>query len=232
MADGLAPHLASTLGLPPPALIDDRLLTTSPETVKDKRAAIIRYIWGESGFPRAKPETISTNVPSPVKDLKNAASVEAFKIRMEAEQENITYHFIPKRKNGQLVVLQHGHACTFDDAREPQGYGMANALDVLLGEGFGVLAAYMPHMRPGDCRTVPHGEMFDLAVKSGSPLKFFLEPVAISLNALKRRYKEVHMAGLSGGGWTTTLYPQSTRVSAAAFRLRAASRCISGQAAP
>ena len=48
--------------------------------------------------------------------------------------------------------------------------------------------------------------MFDLATQSGSALKFFLEPVAISLNALKPRYKEVNMAGLSGGGWITTLY--------------------------
>jgi hypothetical protein len=83
---------------------------------------------------------------------------------------------------------------------------MANAIDTLLGSGYAVLAAYMPHMRPDDCRTVPHGQMFDLAIKSGSQLKFFLEPVAISLNALRDRYKEVHMAGLSGGGWTTTLY--------------------------
>jgi hypothetical protein len=83
---------------------------------------------------------------------------------------------------------------------------MANALDTFLAEGYAVLAAYMPHMRPGDCRTVPHARMFDLAVSSGSPLKFFLEPVAISLNALKPRYKEIHMVGLSGGGWTTTLY--------------------------
>jgi hypothetical protein len=48
--------------------------------------------------------------------------------------------------------------------------------------------------------------MFELAVSSGHPLRFFLEPVAVSLNALKPRYKEIHMAGLSGGGWTTTLY--------------------------
>jgi hypothetical protein len=83
---------------------------------------------------------------------------------------------------------------------------MADAIDTLLGEGYAVLAAYMPHMRPNDSRTVPHAKMFDLHVESGSPLKFFLEPVAISLNALRSRYKEVHMAGLSGGGWITTLY--------------------------
>jgi lysophospholipase L1-like esterase len=206
MADGLAPHVAKVLGLAPPVLVDDRALSTSTDAAKRTREAIIRYIWGEAGFPIAKPAAIEKNAASPVKDLKHAASVETLTIRMEASQENTTHHFIPKRKNGRLVVLQHGHACTFDDAQDPHGYGMANAIDTLLSEGYAVLAAYMPHMRPADCRTLPHAEMFDLAVKSGSPLKFFLEPVAISLNALRGRYKEIHMAGLSGGGWTTTLY--------------------------
>ncbi|MGH9628149.1 MAG: hypothetical protein ACRD7E_07385 [Bryobacteraceae bacterium] len=206
MADGLAPHIARVLDLPPPVLVDDRSLTTSADTVKSKRQQIIRYIWGEAGFPRAKPASIEKNAPSPVKNLKNAAMVETLTIRMEAGQQNTTHHFLPKRKNGRLIVLHHGHACTFDDAQDPKGAGMANTIDMLLGEGYGVLAAYMPHMRPDDCRTVPHGQMFDVPVESGSPLKFFLEPVAISLNLLKSRYKEVHMAGLSGGGWTTTLY--------------------------
>jgi GDSL-like lipase/acylhydrolase family protein/SGNH-like hydrolase/esterase family protein len=206
MADGLAPHIARILGLPPPVLVDDHALSASTETAKHKREEIVRFIWGPGGFPQARPASIEKNAPSPVKDLKNTAGVETLTIRMEAGQENTTHHFLPKRRNGRLIVLQHGHACTFDDAQDPRSAGMANAIDTLLGEGYAVLAAYMPHMRPGDCRTVPHARMFDLPVESGSGLKFFLEPVAISLNALKSRYKEVNMAGLSGGGWITTLY--------------------------
>lgn len=206
MADGLAPQIASVLSLPPPVLVDDRSLTITPETVNRKREEIIRFIWGDRGLTRAKPAVVEKHASSPVKDLKNAASVEKLTIRMEAGQENTTHLFVPKKKNGRLMVLQHGHACTFDDSQDPRSYGMASAIDTLLGEGYAVLAAYMPHMRPGDCRTVPHAQLFDLAVESGSPLKFFLEPVAISLNLLRSRYKEVDMAGLSGGGWITTLY--------------------------
>lgn len=48
----------------------------------------------------------------------------------------------------------------------------------------------------------------------GSPIRFFLESTAISLNHLKKRnvvggfpkYRAYHMLGLSGGGWTTTVY--------------------------
>jgi hypothetical protein len=206
MADGLAPHIAKVLELPPPVLVDDRTLTTSIDAARSKRDQIVRFIWGPQGWPRTKPASIEKNAPSPVQGLKNAAGVETFTIRMDAGQENTTHHFLPTRSNGKLVVLHQGHACTFDDARDPRGPGMAHAVDAFLSEGYAVLAVYMPHMRPGDCRTVPHARMFELAVSSGNPLKFFLEPVAVSLNALKPRYKEIHMAGLSGGGWTTTLY--------------------------
>jgi hypothetical protein len=71
----------------------------------------------------------------------------------------------------------------------------------------------MPHMRPGDC-TGGHDAMFQMTNVTGSPIKFFLEPTAISLNHLKTQsrvgnfpnYQAFHMVGLSGGGWTTTVY--------------------------
>jgi lysophospholipase L1-like esterase len=208
MADGLAPHIAKVLNLPPPVLTNDRAITvTSLAAAQNKREEVIRYIWGTAGFPRTqRPSAMERNAASPIAGLKNVKSVETMTIRMEAGQENTTHHFIPQRGNGKLVVLQHGHGCTFDDLTAEKSYGLAHAVNQMLGEGYGVLIAYMPHMRPNDCGTVPHGKMFDLPVSAGSALKFFLEPVAISLNALRPQYKEIHMAGLSGGGWTATLY--------------------------
>src|SRR5688572_25069651 len=64
MADGLAPHVARILNLAPPVLHDDRSLTTSTETAKRKREQIIRYIWGDAGFPRTKPASIDKNAAS------------------------------------------------------------------------------------------------------------------------------------------------------------------------
>lgn len=205
MADGLAPVIANVLNLPPPVLVSDRNVSISPATAAAKRKQIIDYIWGPSGLPRTLPSGRTANAPSPISTLKNAGSVETFTIRMDANQENTTHHILPKQKTSKLIILQHGHACTFDDAADPQGYGMAEAADRFLQAGYAVLIAYMPHMRPGDCRTVSHGSLFSPDVTGGSALKVFLEPVIVSLNALKPKYTEIHMVGLSGGGWTATL---------------------------
>lgn len=205
MADGLAPHLARVLRLPPPRLVDDRHVTVrTPGAAEIKRRQIIDFIWGEAGFPlRKQPAAVERNAKSPISNLRHAARVDTFTIRMDQQQENTTHLFAPKQGKGELVVLHHGHACTFDDAADPRGGGMAAATDGLLEAGYAVLAAHMPHMRPGDCQTMTHNEMF---ARYGNALRFFLEPVAVSLNAIARNYKRVHMAGLSGGGWTTTLY--------------------------
>ena len=111
-------------------------------------------------------------------------------------------------------MLHHGHGCTFDDDPSPKdaGSGLQRTIKALLREGYGVLGVFMPHMRPGDC-TGGHDAMFQIQT-TGSPMKYFLEPTAIDLNYLKSRstsdgfpsYHAFHMVGLSGGGWTTTVY--------------------------
>lgn len=197
-------------------LIDDREISIrTASDVDAKRRALIQYLWGAEGFPNDRfPTVVSTNVASPVQHLTHVTRVDEMRVEMAPGLEGLGYHFLAERPNRQLVVLHHGHACTFDDDPSPKdvGYGMQRTIRALLREGYGVLAVFMPHMRPGDC-TGGHDAMFQIAT-TGSPIKFFLEPVAVSLNHLKQRsrsgqfpqYSVFHMAGLSGGGWTTTVY--------------------------
>ncbi|MBI2946323.1 MAG: Gfo/Idh/MocA family oxidoreductase [Verrucomicrobia bacterium] len=197
-------------------LLDDRAITIhSAREVAQKRRALIQYLWGEEGFPKRRlPSVVLTNVASPVKQLSALARVDEFRIDMAPSLQGLAYHFIPQQPNRELVVVHHGHACTLDDDPSPAeaGYGMQRTIHALLREGYGVLGVFMPHMRPGDC-TGRHDAMF-LTNTVGSPIKYFLEPTAISLNYLKSRsrsdrfpnYRAFHMTGLSGGGWTTTVY--------------------------
>ena len=197
-------------------LIVDRGVTIhSGREVEEKRHALIEYLWGPDGFPKTRlPTTVVTNVSSPVKQLADLARVDELRMDLAPGLQALAYHFIPRKPNRELVVVHHGHACTLDDDPSPRdvGYGLQRTIAALLREGFGVLGVFMPHMRPGEC-TGGHDAMFQLAT-TGSPLKFFLEPTAFSLNYLKSRsradqlpkYRAFHMTGLSGGGWTTTVY--------------------------
>jgi hypothetical protein len=197
-------------------LLDDRAITIhSARDVTEKRRALIQYLWGQEGFPHKRmPDAVLTNVVSPVKQLAHLARVDEFRMNLAPGLEGLAYHFIPAQPNHELVVVHHGHACTLDDdpSMSDVGYGVQRTIRGLLQEGYGVLGVFMPRMRPGDC-TGGHDALFNTNMV-GSPIRYFLEPTALSLNYLKSRsragrfpsYRAFHMTGLSGGGWATTVY--------------------------
>lgn len=206
----------TTLSIPAAQLLDDRAVTLhSAREVTARRRALIQFIWGEAGFPKHRlPDVVQTNIASPVKELNHLARVDEFRMNLAPGLQGLAYHFIPQLPNRELVVVHQGHACTLDDDPSPEdkGYGLQRTIAALLREGYGVLGVFMPHMQPGDCKG-GHEAMFELRT-TGSPMKFFLESTAIGLNEVKHRshadrfqsYRKFHMTGLSGGGWTTTIY--------------------------
>ncbi|MDP4511953.1 hypothetical protein [Nonomuraea turcica] len=142
-------------------------------------------------------------------------------IAMDQSVTSYAHHFIPQtNKQERLVVLHHGHSCTFNDipGDTDEGYGMQRTIYSLLSRGYSVLAVYMPYKATffdiNTCDVRTHDSLFDLQPSQGSSMKYFLEPVAVSLNYLRARYstgdfpryKQYDMIGLSGGGWTTTVY--------------------------
>lgn len=194
-------------------LVDDRNLSVhSRSDVARSREHLIRFVWGAKRLPDTLPVHVTRGVSSPIANVEIIKRVDALQIAMECGQQTVTYHFIPQQPNRRLVIVHQGHVCELDN------YGVGNLIRDLLREGYSVLGAYMPQCRPGDCTgscTAQHNAMFTSLVPSaGSPMKFFLEPITISLNYLESRhradefprYREFYMAGLSGGGWTTTVY--------------------------
>jgi len=195
------------------ALLDDRAVTIAATTAAQaRRAELIRFIWGDAGFPvNSLPVFVKNNDRSPVPKLVNLKRVDTLRISMETGLQGLAHHFIPE-KNGKnrLVVLHlwHSRTCSFNDGTtEEPDVGMRKTLNRLLKEGYPVLAVYMPQVTPEDCRW-DHNVLFQMSV-SGNAMKFFLEPTAVSLNYVMKtypNYRDIAMIGLSGGGWTTTVY--------------------------
>lgn len=213
-------------------LLDDRAITiTSISDADMRRQQLISYIWGTDGFPAATklPARTSLSINALPSDLTptgvplaNLEQVDKLTISMEGPvgeppETNIAYHLIPKRKNNRLVIMNPGHACGyvdhFGDPYSDTGYGDLRTLNALLREGYSVLATYMPHFQPGAC-VLNHNALMAKPVRTGSPLKWFMEPIAVSLNYLRSQYvvdgfpqyQDYNFVGLSGGGWTGVVY--------------------------
>jgi len=178
-----------------------------------KRNSLIEFIWQNKGFPINKmPDTIQNNISDPnYNDLDNLKQIDKIEVGMEYGINSIAYHFIPKLGNNNLVVYHQGHAGDFIFGK--------NTINFLLKEGYSVIAFSMPlngfNNQPeidlkniGTIKLVSHKQFPLLESSNFQPIKFFVEPIAVSLNYLDEKYdyNSYNMIGLSGGGWTTVLY--------------------------
>jgi hypothetical protein len=212
-------------------LVNDRQIRVrTPADVATTRQALINYVWGAEGFPTDKLPRLPViaNDISVIADLPDLERMDTLVVEMEAGVNSYAHHFIPTVKNNRLVILHSGHVGTFDDIDSPddEGFGMRRTVKGLLGDGYSVLAVYMPRnaqfessiLVSDDQGTPAHTEFFNLLEyqpRYGSPFKYFLEPIAVYLNYLSTRaavdsfpiYKDYSIIGFSGGGWTATVYP-------------------------
>jgi len=185
-----------------------------------KRKELIKFIWGEAGFPDSE---LPDKVEEGTRDeryagLNNLKQINRIYIPMEWGIDSIVYHFIPLAGNNELVIYHQGHRGDFI-------HGL-DTISALLDRGYAVIGMSMPllglnnqpvvHLeRFGWLKITSHEQLKFLEMDAGHPIKFFLHPVAVVLNyAQQYGYDSLHMVGLSGGGWTTTLYAAiDTRIS-------------------
>ena len=137
---------------------------------------------------------------------------------MEFGIESIVYKFIPKNPNNQVILYHQGHEGGF--------YNGTKQIRQFIENGYTVIAFSMPlkglnnqptvKLSLGQIKMTRHDAMRFLLPKQGHSIKYFIEPVIITLNYLERNYDYslVSMVGISGGGWTTTLAAAAdTRIS-------------------
>lgn len=189
------------------------------------RRDLLASIWEDGILPsRHAPLSIEPTNTSGVTKLKWNVSHEFF------ELESTVYHSLrkadvapstKKRASDTFVIHHHGHARACDHTLpESRCDGPLSFFDyynisqwVHDDLGADIFFHYMPLFPPN---TQPagypssvqlHHQWFEQwQLKGDSTIRYFLEPVILSINyALSLGYKHVLMMGKSGGGWTTTL---------------------------
>jgi len=190
------------------------LISISSESdVLEKRMQLIKFIWGVEQ--ESLPDYIPANIERSISDdryfgMGNLASIDKITVEMEYGINSIAYHFKSDISNDRLVVYHQGHKGDFIAGRD--------TIESLLGSGYSVMAISMPlggfNNNPtvstnifGDLKLRGHDDFRFVKPDSGSPIKFFVEPLSVILNYIEEfNYKDVSMVGISGGGWTTVLY--------------------------
>ncbi len=112
-----------------------------------------------------------------------------------------------------LVIVHQGHVPDLPLPLEVNGIERAAAFYLELG--YDVLVVQMPltgnnshELFPFTALNNAHDQLGDYKTPELNPLKYYVEPLAVSLNhaLAQSSFTQVAMTGISGGGWTTSLY--------------------------
>ncbi len=129
---------------------------------------------------------------------------------MEYDVNSTSYLFLPENPNDELIIYHQGHDGGFINGK--------NTIQFFLNKGYSVLAFSMPLLgmnnQPivdtefGEIKLVSHEYFRFIESQNFSPLKFYFEPLSSSLNYIENNFNftNFYMVGISGGGWTTTVY--------------------------
>ena len=181
------------------------------EDLTYKRTSLIKYIWKDQ-MPTKLPISITENfVDDNFSDLENLKQLDKITIEMEHGVNSIAYFFIPHEQNNKLIIYHQGHDGDFLLGK--------NTIQFFLKNGYSIVAFSMPlkgmNSQPvietsdfGPIKFVSHKQFTLLETSKFSPMKYFIEPIVLSLNFIDKNYDydSYNMIGISGGGWTTIIY--------------------------
>ena len=192
------------------------------------RDELIFYIWNSPPsiiFPtdnssKTLPTIVEKNIiDTRFSSLENLKEIDKFSIEMENNVNSIVYLLHAENNNNELIIYHQGHDGGFIDGK--------STIDYFLKNGYSVMAFSLPLVGMNNQPTIDienvglikffdHDQFRFLESENFSPLSYFFTPINHSLNYLDLNYnfKNYHMVGISGGGWTTTIYPAlDTRIS-------------------
>lgn len=191
--------------------IDSLIYISTPLDVEKKRNELIKFIWNQNMLPDYLPTNIQYDIEDSRFSLQNLEQIVLIEHKMEFGINSISYLFLPEKTNNKLIIYHQGHGGDFIKGEK--------TIQFLLKEGFSVIAFSMPLLGNND-KPIVHTEEFGTIILNShdhlkylesenlNPLKFFFEPISVSINYMEKNYDfdEYIMIGISGGAWTSMYY--------------------------
>lgn len=194
--------------------VNSLIRISNERDIIDKRAQLIAYVWSDQGFPESKlPQNVDHDIlDSRYENLENLEKIDKMSYEMEYGINSISYIFFPTDSNNKVVIYHQGHDGDF--------YNGKDTIEFFLKNGYTVVAFSMPLLGMNSQPIVNTQDFGPIILKSHNhlryiesdnlkPIKFFFEPIAVSLNYLDKNYQfdAYYMVGISGGAWTSMYYP-------------------------
>ena len=181
--------------------------------IPEIRYNIINYIWNLDNLPNEIPNTVEKDITDErFSDLNNLKNIDKFSIEMKNGVNSFVYVFYANTSNDELIIYHQGHSGGFINGKSTINYFLEN--------GYSVMAFSMPFVgmnnQPiinveniGPIKFSTHDQLKFLETENFSPLNYFFTPINNSLNYLdmNHNFKNYYMIGISGGGWSSTIYP-------------------------
>ncbi len=189
--------------------VDALIEIHNAEDVTEVRRQLIELVFGQSLLPtQVRPQTFSENITDPdYADLERLRSIDSLTLTMTQEIQSVMYLFHAEAPNGRLIIYHQGHDGDFL-------LGKAT-IQGLLRHGYDVIALAMPLLGKNNRPTVNIDGVGFIYLKNHEwmrfldrPLQFFMYPIlaAVDYGLAMDRYRDISLVGLSGGGWSVTLY--------------------------
>jgi len=192
--------------------VESLIHINSVSDIQKIRTNLINFIWNDEGLPKNLPNNIEKISDNRYDNLENLKEIERIEVIMEYDVNSIAYLFVADNSIGELIIYHQGHSGDFVNGFE--------TIQFFLDNGYSVLAFSMPlhgmNSQPivkseyfGEIHLTDHVYFRLLESEKFSPVKFFIEPIFVSLNYIEKNYSfsSYHFVGISGGGWTSVLYP-------------------------
>jgi len=193
--------------------ISEHITINNFEDIQQKRKQLIEYIWVNESFPSNKlPQSFQQNIIDPIfSDMVNLSQIDSFTVVMDYGMDSTSYLFIPKESNNKLVIFHQGYATqsnidtnshTFNRDKEIiqnfLNHNYAVLIFSMVGRGMNN-EPIIEFERFGTVTLNSHNHFKLLESENFHPIKFFIEPVIITLNQVEKNYlfNSISMVGLS-----------------------------------
>lgn len=200
-----------------------RIDLDSKSDIEDKRNNLIEFIWNQNQLPTNNPNIVKDyNKMENFSEYNNLQNIQQFttmmnleessSIRLDSPITSVSYFFKNQESNNELIIFHQGHSeKSIHDSKKIINFFLEQNYDVIV---FSMIMknensqpiADIPDL--GKIKLTSHN-LFYLFDETSIPMKFYFEPITFSLNYLEKlyEYKKIHLIGISGGGWTSVIYP-------------------------